>query len=64
MDNLITGILGIAVFIAFVAGLAQSIGETPFIVIVGIVIAMAVFDFWQSARDGLREEREREKNER
>ena len=58
MDNLITGIVAIAVFVAFVAGLAQSIGAVPFIVIVAIVIAMAGFDFWQSARQGLREEQE------
>ncbi len=58
MDNLITGILAIAVFVAFTAGLAQSIGAIPFVFIVAIVIAMAGYDFWQSARHGLREERE------
>lgn len=59
MDNLITGILAMAVFVAFTAGLAQSIGQIPFVLIVAIVIAMAGFDFWQSARQGLREEQEK-----
>ena len=58
MDNLITGILAIIVFVAFTLGLAQSIGAVPFELLVLIVISMAGFDFWQSAREGLREERE------
>ena len=58
MDNLISGILAIIVFVAFTLGLASSISETPFVIIVLIVISMAGFDFWQSAREGLRGERE------
>jgi uncharacterized membrane protein len=59
MDNLITGILAIVVFAAFTLGLAESISAAPFVIIVLIVVAMAGFDLWQSAREGLREERER-----
>lgn len=59
MDNIITGALGITIFVAFVAGLAKSIGALPFILIVAIVVAMAGYDFWESARAGLREERAR-----
>ena len=58
MDNVITGILAIIVFVAFTLGLAQSIGEVPFVIIVLIVISMVCVDFWQSAREGLREKRE------
>ena len=58
MDNLITGILAIIVFVAFTLGLAESIGAVPFVIIVLIVISMAGVDLWQSTREGLREERE------
>lgn len=60
MDNLITGALAVGVFVAFSAGLAQSIGAIPFVLIVTIVIAVVVYDFWESARKGLREEQEQE----
>lgn len=59
MDNLISGLIAAAVFIAFVAGLAESIGAVPFIVIVAIVIGMMLTDFVESARAGLREEKEK-----
>lgn len=52
MDNMITGILSAAVFIAFVAGLAHSIDELPFIIIVGIVCVMLLVDLTQSIRQG------------
>jgi MFS superfamily sulfate permease-like transporter len=54
MDNLISGLIAAAIFIPFVGGLAVSIGVTPFAIIVVIVVAMFLFDFFQSARDGLR----------
>jgi di/tricarboxylate transporter len=54
MDNLISGLIAAAIFIPFVGGLAVSIGAAPFAVIVVIVGAMFLFDFFQSARDGLR----------
>jgi uncharacterized membrane protein len=58
MDNLISGLIAAAIFISFVVGLAVSIGAVPFAVIVMIVVAMLVFDFFQSARDGLRAEKD------
>lgn len=51
MDNAITGLIGILIFLAFVGGLAHSIGATPFIVIVLIIGAMAVYDYYESVRD-------------
>ena len=54
MDNLISGLIAAAIFIPFVGGLAVSIGAVPFAVIVVIVVAMFLFDYFQSARDGLR----------
>jgi hypothetical protein len=54
MDNLISGLIAAAIFIPFVGGLAVSIGAVPFAVIVVIVVAMYLFDYLRSARDGLR----------
>jgi len=52
MDNLISAILAAIVFTAFVAGLAESIGEPPFIAIVGIVIVLMSIDVVQSIKSG------------
>ena len=52
MDNMITGILSALLFIAFVAGLAESIGEMPFMIIVGIVSVMVLVDLTQSIKKG------------
>ena len=52
MDNLISSILAAIVFIAFVAGLANSIGEPPFIAIVTIVIVLMSIDVVQSIKRG------------
>ncbi len=54
MDNLISGLIAAAIFIPFVGGLAVSIGAVPFAVIVVIVVAMMLIDYFQSVRDGLR----------
>ncbi len=56
MDNLITGLIAVAIFLAFVFGLAESIGALPFFLIVLIVAIMLVTDFYQSAREGLNQE--------
>jgi hypothetical protein len=58
MDNLISGLIAAAIFIPFVGGLAVSIGAVPFAIIVLIVVAMMLFDFFQSARDGLGAEKD------
>ena len=52
MDNMITGILSAVLFIAFVAGLAESIGALPFMLIVGIVSIMVLIDLGQSIKQG------------
>ncbi len=54
MDNLITGLIAVVIFLAFVFGLAESIGALPFFLIVLIVAIMLVTDYYQSAREGLR----------
>lgn len=53
MDNLITGLIAVSIFLSFVLGLAFSIGTAPFVIIVLIVSALIVTDFYQSAKDGL-----------
>lgn len=59
MDNIITGAIGVIIFLAFVLGLAESIGEAPFVLIVVAVSVMLCVDFYQSARDGLRDEQQK-----
>lgn len=59
MDNIITGAISVAMFLAFAGGLAESIGAVPFILIVVIVGAMLCTDFYESAREGLRQEKEK-----
>ena len=60
MDNLITGLIALAVFLTFVLGLAESIGTIPFTVIVIAVSGMITMDYYQSAKKGL--EKEKNKN--
>jgi len=62
MDNLITGAIAVAIFLAFVLGLAESIGKVPFALIVVIVSAMLCTDFYQSAKEGLKKEKEKKNN--
>ena len=62
MDNIITGAIAVAIFLAFVLGLAHSIGALPFVLIVVIVSAMICTDFYQSAKEGLKEERQKRSN--
>ena len=56
MDNLITGAIAVVIFLAFVGGLAESIGAAPFVIIVILVAIMLLVDFYQSAREGLQKE--------
>ncbi len=62
MDNIITGAIAVAMFLAFAGGLAESIGAVPFILIVVIVGAMLCIDFYQSAKEGLQQEKEKQSN--
>ena len=57
MDNIITGIITVAIFLSFIIGLAVSIKSIPFGVIVACVTVMILVDFYQSAKEGLEEER-------
>ena len=57
MDNLITGAIAVVIFLAFAGGLAESIGEAPFILIVVIVSIMLLIDFYESAKEGLQKEK-------
>ena len=50
MDNLIAGVVASALFLAFVLGLANSIGEPPFMIIVAIVSVMMLVDLVQAVR--------------
>ena len=59
MDNLITGAIGVGLFLAFVLGLADSIGKIPFAIIVVIVCALLLTDYIQSAREGMKKEKEK-----
>ena len=51
MTNLITGLIGIVLFLAFIGGLAETIGALPFVLIVVIIGGMASYDFYESVRD-------------
>jgi hypothetical protein len=53
MDNIITGAISVIIFMAFVLGLAGSIGELPFVIIVVLVCAMLCTDYFQSVRESL-----------
>jgi uncharacterized membrane protein len=57
MDNLITGLIAVGIFLAFVLGLAVSIGTIPFGIIVVIVSGMILVEFYQSAKQGLEDEK-------
>ena len=48
IDNLIAGLIGLALIGAFALGLAESIGTAPFWIIVVFVLCLAGFDFVQS----------------
>jgi hypothetical protein len=58
MDNLITGLIAVAIFLSFVLGLAASIGTIPFAIIVIIVSGLIVTDFYQSAKQGLEQKKD------
>lgn len=55
--NIIMAIIGTALMAIFVIGLAHSIstgfagfwGGLPFVIIAGVVIAMAVYNMWEDA---------------
>ena len=52
MTNLITGILGIAMVVSFLAVMLIWVPAPPLIAIVVLVMAMLVYDFVKSSRSG------------
>jgi hypothetical protein len=50
MTNLITGIIGIAGVVAFLGILLWWIKAVPLIIICVIVMALLIYDLWQSLR--------------
>ncbi|MFT7672879.1 MAG: 4-hydroxybenzoate polyprenyltransferase [Gammaproteobacteria bacterium] len=54
MDNLISSLIAVTVFLAFIIGLAVSIKSIPFAIIVFLVSVMILIEFFQSAKDGLK----------
>jgi len=54
MDNLITSTIAVAVFLAFIIGLAVSIKSIPFALIVLIVTIMVGIEYFQRAKEGLK----------
>jgi len=59
MDNIITGAIAVIIFMSFVLGLAHSIGQLPFALIVVFVCILLCIDYFQSARQGLQEEKQK-----
>ena len=57
MDIVIATSIGAVLFLAFVVGLAVSIGSIPFAVITAIVCAMMLFDFVQSSRASIKKDK-------
>ena len=56
MDNLITGLIAVAIFLAFVIGLAVSIGSIPFSIIIGMVSIMILVEFYESVKEGFQQD--------
>ena len=50
MDKKITAILWLGIFLLFVGGLAKSIGQMPFAIIVVIVSALAIYGVYEELR--------------
>ncbi len=55
--NLVCGVIGIGLLGAFLIGLAVSIGDIAFGIVVAVVLLLAIIEFLESARDGLRRDR-------
>lgn len=51
MANILAGLIATALVIAFIGGLAISIGSFPFAIIAIAVLAMAVVDFFENIKD-------------
>ena len=54
MDQAISAVISAIVFVAFTAGLAQSIDAWPFMIIVGIVILLMGYGTFEVIRDAVK----------
>lgn len=50
MMNIVPGLIGIALMTAFLGIMATWIKEVPLIIIAGGVMALLVYDLWQTVR--------------
>ena len=50
MTNLITGIIGLAMMMAFLGFMVVWVKAPPLIIIVAVVVILAIIDFLQSLR--------------
>lgn len=57
MQTIIIGFIGMALITWFTLGLAISIGEWPFKIIVGLVLILAYIDYIQSVREDFEAEK-------
>lgn len=51
MNKIVTGVIGLAIFIAFTLGLAISIKEIPFKIIVILIACMAIYGLYEEVRE-------------
>lgn len=51
MNKIVTGLIGLAIFVAFTWGLAISIKEIPFKIIVVIIGSMAAYGLYEEVRE-------------
>ena len=62
MDNLIGAVLAAMIFIAFVCGLAQSIGVIPVAIVAAAVVVAMLVDLVQSVKADLAKKKARRKD--
>jgi hypothetical protein len=51
MDDIVAGIIGIAIMTAFAGGLAWLIGAPPLLIITVVVLVMAIVDVVRTLRE-------------
>ncbi len=54
MDNLITGLVGVTGVVVFLGYYAISLNSAPLYVIIGAILFMVCWDYYQSVRKGNR----------
>lgn len=51
MDSIISGVIGTALFVLFVGGLAKSIHAIPFTIIVVVICGAAIYGLYEDIRN-------------